>query len=75
MVASVFSPQALEKAVADALPADARPGEHVIVGSVDQHGAQIVASFKLKERWELQGVAHHDWNGDNQVGAKVLLRW
>jgi hypothetical protein len=32
MVTSVFSPQALEKAVADALPADARPGEHVIVG-------------------------------------------
>lgn len=72
---SIFSQEALAKAVESVMPADAKAGEKVVVGTVDQDGAQVVASFKLKEKWELQAVARHDWGGDNKVGAKVLLRW
>jgi hypothetical protein len=77
---SIFSPEALSKVVSDTLPADARPGEKIVVGTVDQNGAQVVASFKNNVQgsglnWELQAAARHDWNGDNSVGAKVLLRW
>jgi hypothetical protein len=71
----MFSRAVLEKLVAESLPADAKPGEKVVIGTIDQDGAQVVASFKLKERWELQAAARHDWTGDTAVTAKVLLRW
>jgi hypothetical protein len=80
MTTSIFSPEALAKVVSETLPTDAQPGEKVVVGTLDQHGAQVVASFKNKANsggvnWELQAAARHDWSGDNSVGAKVLLRW
>jgi hypothetical protein len=72
---AVFSQEALAKIVSETLPADAAPGTKVVVGTVDEHGAQVVASFKLKDNWELQAAARHEWDGSNSVGAKVLLRW
>jgi len=73
---SIFSQEALSKVVASTLPADPRDGERVVVGTVDDKGAQIVASFKYKEiRWEVSAAARHEWTGDTSVGAKVLLRW
>lgn len=78
MKANIFSPEQLDKIVTETLPADAGPGTKVVVGAIDQHGAQVVASFKSSldgTGWELQAAARHDWNGDNSVGAKVLLRW
>lgn len=76
----IFSPAALTKVIAESLPADAKPGEKVVVGTIDQNGVQVVASFKNNVQgqglnWELQAAARHDWTGDNTVGAKVLLRW
>lgn len=69
----------LSRIVRETLPADAQPGETVIVGDVNTHDARIVASFKRqaspKFSWELQGAAEHDWTGDNSVGGKVILRW
>ena len=79
--AAVFSPEQLQRLVRETLPADAQPGEKVVVGTVDQHGAQIVASFKNKGgligglQWEIQAAARHDWDGSNSVGTKLLLRW
>lgn len=75
MAPSIFSQAALEKAVASVLPTDAPVGAKVVVGTIDQDGAQVVASFKLKDKWELQAAARHDWGGKNSVGAKVLLQW
>jgi hypothetical protein len=77
---SIFSPEQLNKIVAETLPTDAKPNEKIVVGTVDQHGVQVVASFKNTVHsdglnWELQAAARHDWTGDNSVGAKVLLRW
>lgn len=71
----VFSNEQLDRIIKDTLPADGKAGEKVVVGAVDQNGVQVVASFKNINGWELQAAAKHDWNGDNVVGAKVLLRW
>jgi hypothetical protein len=71
----IFSQARLTEIVSSVLPADAKPGDKVVVGTVDEHGAQVVASFKLRDRWELQAAARHEWDGTNSVGAKVLLRW
>lgn len=72
---SIFSQEALSKIVAESLPPDPEKN-HAIVGTVDQHGAQVVAGFKFKDgKWELQGAARHEWTGEDSVGAKVLLKW
>lgn len=74
----VFSQSQLDKIVAETLPADAQPGEKVIVGTVDKTGAQVVAAFKMRRddfTWELQGIARHDWDGNNSGQGKVILRW
>jgi hypothetical protein len=78
---SVFSPEQLSKIVAETLPGDAKPGEKIIVGAIDQTGAQVLIGFKNKAgegedfNWEAQAVARHNWAGDNQVDAKVVMRW
>lgn len=71
----IFSPEALSKIVSETLPADAKPGTKIVVGTVDEHGAQVVASFKKNDTWEIQAAARHDWDGTNSLGAKVLLTW
>lgn len=73
---NIFSPDQLAKVIQDTLPADAPTGKNVIVGTVDQHGAQVVASFTMKEKWELQAAARHDWDtGANSVGGRVAVKW
>ena len=72
---TIFDPAHLDKLVADTLPQNPAPGSKVVVGTVDQKGAQVVAAFKFTDKWTLQTAARHDWNGDNAVGAKVLLQW
>jgi hypothetical protein len=72
---NLFSPASLDAIVRETLPADAKPGEKVVIATVDDAGLKVVASFKLKDKWELQAAAHHPWNGDARVGARVLLRW
>ncbi len=80
MATGIFSPEALAKIVNDTIPAE-QPGDthnFVLVGGVDQTGAQIVARFeKARGKWTLDADAvwHHNWTGDNTVGAQVLMKW
>jgi hypothetical protein len=84
----IFSAPQLERLVRDQLPADAIPGEKVVIGTVDRDGIQVLAAFKNQQQpdrfghpavgglqWEFQGAARHDWDGSNSLSAKVLLRW
>lgn len=74
----IFSQDALARLVQESLPADAKPGERIILGTVDDAGAQVVAGFHFhatKAEWEVTGAARHDWTGANTVGTRVLLRW
>jgi hypothetical protein len=76
---SIFSPEALDKIVRETLPDQMDGSTHAVVVTTDQEGATAVASFKRTEatgfNWELQAAAHHDWSGDNSVGARVILKW
>jgi hypothetical protein len=74
-MSDIFSASQLAQIVAAALPVDARPGEKIVIGTVDAQGVQVVASFKLTDHWELQAAARHTWTGETAAAAKVLLRW
>lgn len=77
---TIFSPAQLDQIINETIPA-ATDYTHTnaVVFGVDQAGAQVVAHFVLSAEgnWELDtdGVARHTWSGDNQVGAKVILKW
>ncbi len=82
--APLFSPDALTRQLEAILPAAEAEDWHVVVGTVDETGARIAASFRRRPNrraaetgavWELQAVAHHDWTGDSGAGARVILKW
>jgi hypothetical protein len=74
----LFSPDHLAQVIAATIP-ELQPGAtHVVVGTVDLTGAQVVASFKRSDHgvaWELQAVARQDWSGERSAEAKVILQW
>lgn len=55
------------------------PSNHTnaIVGTLDQNGAQVLASFKMGpgDKWIATGAARHEWSGQNEVGASVIYSW
>ncbi len=80
----LFSPDALTRQLEQLLPAATAEDWHVVVGTVDEAGARIAASFRRRPNrrandagavWELQAVAHHEWAGDSGAGARVILKW
>lgn len=76
MALDIFSPAALDKIVADTLPTLPEGHTRAIVGGVDQSGAQVVAKFAFRDnKWQVEAAAKHDWSGDNEVGARVILSW
>jgi isocitrate lyase len=75
---SLFSQDQLAKLVAETLPADAKPGDKVIVATVDATGAKAIISFNKQSggaNWQLQWATAYAWKGDVQTGAKVIVRW
>ena len=83
MTGAIFTPAQLRRLVTQTLPLDAPAHAHAVVGTVDQHGAQVMASFKHEPQgtdygcvWEVQGTAHYDWtSGAASAEARVLLQW
>lgn len=81
MATSVFSPAALDQIVQETIPQAVDPTHtNAVVFGIDQTGAKVVAQFRLNpitQQWELNAdaVAQHDWTGDNEVGAQVVLKW
>lgn len=75
---SLFSQEQLQKLVTETLPADAKPGEKVIVATVDATGAKAIVSFNKQAggaNWAVQWATAYQWHGDVQTGAKVIVRW
>lgn len=74
---TAFSPAQLKSIVETTLAVVPDGHTNAIVGGLDQHGAQVVASFKLgaDDRWVASGVARHDWTGNNTVGASLVYSW
>lgn len=75
LTTTIFSPERLQQVIDETIPADAKPGEHFVIGTLDQSGAQVVAVFQVNQAVRLEAAARHNWNGENQVGAKVIARW
>ncbi len=72
----LFSHNQLAQAVKDALVTEVPAGHtNALIGIIDQTGAQVLVSFKLKDRWTATGVARHDWGGDNTAGASLVYSW
>jgi hypothetical protein len=70
---TIFSKEQLDKLVSETLPPASAGHKVAVVGTVDQHGAQIVAGFTSdNNRWRFNGAFRHDWTGDNTVGAQVM---
>lgn len=74
---TVFSPAQLKAIVDQTMPTVPDGHTNALVGTVDQSGAQFLASFKLGagNKWTATGVARHQWTGENQVGASVVYSW
>lgn len=68
----------LKDIIEAALPSDLGPGENVVMAAVDDDGAEIVASYKMRDdnyAVELQGAVRHDWTKGTAAGARLLIRW
>lgn len=73
----LFTNDQLRRLVEESLPADAKPGEKVIIATLDSTGAKAIASFNFNKgaAWELQWATQYKWTGELQTGAKVIVRW
>lgn len=74
---NLFSPEQLNKIVAETLPAPVdMPAGHrsAVVATVDQHGIDVVVGFQLtgSGKWRLAGAYQHAWTGGDAVGAKLI---
>lgn len=75
---TLFTPDQLQKLVTETMPADAKPGEKIMVATVDATGAKVVASFNKQTgpaSWQLQWATTYAWKGDVTTGAKIIVRW
>ena len=78
MSTSIFSPEQLDKLVNETLSETGVTSTNAVVGTVDKDGMQLTAAFSWEQSratWKLEGVVRHNWTGDNEVGAKLLLEW
>jgi hypothetical protein len=76
---NIFSSEHIDKVISEVIPSNL-PADvtHVVVGTVNLEGVQVVASFKRplgKGTWELRAVAEHQWSGSNDAEAQVILKW
>lgn len=72
----MFSQDELAKIVNETLPTTLPNGRSsAIVGTVDKNGVGFVAKFDKDTttgNWELQMAVRRDWNGNTNVGTKVI---
>lgn len=63
-----------EELAKDAIPADAK---YVIVGTVDNTGAQILTAVNIhkgeKINTNVAAIWNHNWSGDDIIAAKVIF--
>lgn len=73
MPTTIFSPDQLKQLVTKTLVDVPKDHKIAVVGTVDQHGAEVVANFTSQNNeWQLQAAYRHDWSGDNEIGATVM---
>jgi hypothetical protein len=78
-VTTIFSPAQLKTLIDTVvIPETDTTHKIIVVGTVDEAGAQVVAVFHRDEKtgfdWQLAVAARHTWTGDNQVGGSVIFK-
>ena len=75
----MFSDAQLASLVTQTIPAQLPNGHrNALVGSVDSSGAQVVIAMQKDVgtgTWQFQAAVKHEWSGNNEVGAKVIMSW
>lgn len=78
MSTGIFSAPSIDRIVSDQLGTLPAGHTNAVVGTVDDHGAQVEARFTLgpDERWVFQGAYRYDWaSGDETGTGKVIVSW
>lgn len=72
----LFTPEALQKAI-DATKVEITPEKHgAIVGALDANGVKVGLVFKSVDgKWRAEGAFEHSWDGNDQIGGKVVMTW
>jgi len=73
-----FSPDAIKKAISDALNTDINiPSGHkgALVAMVTETGTQLAIAAKVNDKWSVELTGKHSWSGDNQVGFISKVTW
>jgi hypothetical protein len=72
---TVFSPTQLDSYVKD-LGLDNLPDGHksAVIGAIDQNGVKVGLIYN-QGIFEAEAAFEHDWNGNNEIGAKILASW
>lgn len=52
------------------IPKDAKL---VVIGTVDLSGAKVVAAVDLTKNLQIKSIFKHEWDGDNEVAAKLIF--
>lgn len=77
---TIFSPAQLAQIVNETIPSvtDASHRDAIVAG-VDLSGAQVLVHFQKSSvnGWEMDAdaVARHNWTGDSEIGAQVVMKW
>ena len=67
-----FTPQALQTAIDAATKDMPATAKGAFVGTVDQSGAKVALVIRNDNGWTIEGALAHDWNGDTQIGGKLI---
>lgn len=74
---SIFSPEALDKAIKDAIPAGLEQTNAIVLGT-NLQGIRVAghAVFDAKRgTFILEGAYEHAWTGEDSVGGRVIYTW
>lgn len=71
---TIFSPEKMQ-AMVEALPPDIKPGDKVVMATLDDRGAQVLVRARFDNGLEIQAAARREHNGDIGAGASLVYRW
>jgi len=75
-LSGIFNGAALQQQISTMLADNRVPLTHkfALVGTIDNHGMQVLASFRsVDEHWRFVGSFHQDWTtGDSTEAAQII---
>jgi len=72
---SVFSDDALQKAVDNAMNKIPEGHKFAVVAHADLNGASVTAVSKVNDHWTIQAACIKPWKGPLSAEAEVIASW